>query len=354
MAAVQEAAADVASRLSTAEMSSQSSVGSYDSMSQSGVSVGVGNSALKIGLGAIEEDGVSIASGISNSPGGKHPTTIGHSNSFQNSPSGHATAAGTAGAAAAVMLEYLDESVCRAFRLHIGTVTQVAISANGMWIFTAGNDGSIFMLATSKRAFEYTEIPQPIDTIENRFLIVDKSKLQVLRRRLADIENSMSLIKKDNDLMISKIIESKDRREAELKAKMNSEIAKRDEAIFLGRKEYLQLKSNMKTEIDAINKASHEAISDLELVYERKLAQESLYLDKMRQAYDEYMVHNKMNMTEMQKKTEARIASIEGEKQAALREAEKQKSTVLQYYDYVKIRNDEVMQSMEETQVEER
>ncbi len=223
-----------------------------------------------------------------------------------------------------------------------------------MWIFTAGHDGSIFLLATSKRALDYVDIPQSIDTIENKFLIIDKTKLHVLRKKLSEIESRMDQAKKDNDLMISKIIESKERKEADLKMRMQTEIAKRDEAIFLGRKEYLQLKNNMKAEIEAIHKASRDTVSDLELVYEKKLSQEALYLDKMKQAYDEYVVHNKLDLTELQRKTDQRVYAIEAEKLAALRDAEKQKATVLQYFEYVKVRNDEVMQGMEESQVEER
>jgi hypothetical protein len=252
------------------------------------------------------------------------------------------------------VVELLDESVCKVMRLHVGPVNQVVISANGMWIFTAGADGSIFMLSTSKRAYEYTELPQSMDTIENKFMIIDKTKLQAIRKRLNEIEGQVDLIKKDNELAIAKIVDNKEKKEAELKLKMSTEIAKRDEAIILGRKEYLQLKNNMKSEIDAIHKSSQDTISDLELIYEKKLSQESLYLDKTKQAYDEYVVHNKMNLSELQRKAEVRIEQIETEKQLALKEAEKQKSTVLQYFDYVKIRNDEVMQSMEESQVEER
>ncbi len=183
---------------------------------------------------------------------------------------------------------------------------------------------------------------------------MDKTRLVVLKRRLGEIEHKMDQIKKDNDLFISKIIESKDRKEAELRLKMQTEVAKRDEAIFLGRKEYLQLKNNMRSEIAAIQKQAQDTVSDLELQYEKKLSQEGLYLDKMRQAYDEFVVHNKLDLSELQKKTDSRIGSIEAEKLSALREAERQKATVLQYFEYVKVRNDELMQSMEETQVEER
>jgi hypothetical protein len=56
----------------------------------------------------------------------------------------------------------------------------------------------------------------------------------------------------------------------------------------------------------------------------------------------------------LQRRTEQRVEAIEGDKNSALLEAEKQKKTVLQYFEYVKLRNEEVVQSLVSTQVEER
>jgi hypothetical protein len=59
-------------------------------------------------------------------------------------------------------------------------------------------------------------------------------------------------------------------------------------------------------------------------------------------------------LAELQRRTEQRVEAIEGDKNSALLEAEKQKKTVLQYFEYVKLRNEEVVQSLVSTQVEER
>lgn len=45
---------------------------------------------------------------------------------------------------------------------------------------------------------------------------------------------------------------------------------------------------------------------------------------------------------------------MENEKAMALREAEKQKGMLLQYFDYIKLRNNEVLNGLEEKQEDER
>lgn len=254
----------------------------------------------------------------------------------------------------AVQTEYLDEARCHQLRMHCGPVSVVTISRNGMWVFSAGTDGVVHMYATSKKALELMEVPVPSDTFENRFHLVEGSKLRALRHQLNDTERLIESNKKDYDLKVEKILESKDKMVQDLQARMQKEVKQRDEAILHSRNEYLKLKTGMNGEIAAIRKQCNDSICELELTYEQKLSQESLYLDKMKQAYDEYVVHSRMDLSELQRRTDSRVENIEADKNAALMDAEKQKKTVLQYFEYVKLRNDEVMQSMEQTQVEER
>ena len=116
--------------------------------------------------------------------------------------------------------------------------------------------------------------------------------------------------------------------------------------------------------------------------YERKLTHEAIYLEKMRQAYDEYVVrfpffnyfslrklfrndiyfrhvsfnqvHSKLDLQDVQSKNERKIQDIEADKTTALREAEKQKTMLLQYFDYVKLRNSEILIGLEDKQEDER
>jgi hypothetical protein len=199
-----------------------------------------------------------------------------------------------------------------------------------------------------------TEMPASQDSFENKFHIMESSKLKALRAHLIDTERLIESNKKDYDLKVEKILESKEKLVKELQSKMQKEIKQRDETILNSRNEYLKLKTSMNSEIAGIRKQCNDSISELELTYEQKLSQESLYLDKMKQAYDEYVVHSRMDLNELQKKTNQRVENVEQEKINALLEAERQKKTVLQYFDYVKLRGDELMQSLEQSQVEER
>ncbi len=47
--------------------------------------------------------------------------------------------------------EVLDESKCAKLNLHSGRVNSVIISQSGFWAFSAGVDGTVFMLALSSR-----------------------------------------------------------------------------------------------------------------------------------------------------------------------------------------------------------
>lgn len=250
-------------------------------------------------------------------------------------------------------IEQLDDKRCRQLNLHVGSVNEVAITQNGMWIFTAGQDGTIYMYATNKRGLELTQIPL-LDALENKYHLMDKTKLSNIYTQLNDSLHIIDSNTKDFELKLGKIVEEKNKVIDELQAKMQRELKHRDDAILQSRNEYTKLKTNVNSEIAIMQKRFESNRSELELMYEQKLSQESLYLDKLKQAYDEYVVHSRLDLSELQRKTDTRIETIENERAISLQEAEKQKNTVLQYFDYVKLRNEELLGSLEEKQVEER
>ena len=251
-------------------------------------------------------------------------------------------------------VETLNEAYCRSFRLHLGAVNQVSISRDGLWIFTGGSDGCIFMLTTSKKGKEMAVIPHRAEILEDNFLVIDKSSIHTLRKNYNDALHMIEIEKKEGEMAVNKITTSKDKIIAELEAKMKKEIHKRDETIVQGRLDYIHLNNIKREEIQEIEKKSQYAINDMELMYQRKLAQESLYLDKMRQAYDEYVLHSKLDLSEAQTKAEKKLLDLENEKKHIEKESEKQKTTVLQYFDYVKLQNNEVLNGLETSQEEER
>jgi len=61
-----------------------------------------------------------------------------------------------------------------------------------------------------------------------------------------------------------------------------------------------------------------------------------------------------MDLQDVQSKNDRKIQDIEADKATALREAEKQKTMLLQYFDYVKLRNSEILIGLEDKQEDER
>jgi chromosome segregation ATPase len=254
----------------------------------------------------------------------------------------------------------LDESNCRVIRLIVGAVTNVSFSGDGNFIICGGEDGSIHLLTTIRRFGDLsTDIEQPVSAGQDlhhngHFYMVERQKMSNLRSKLLDLEFGIEQSKKDNELHIGKLLEAKDRLFKEIEGKLKKELQNREETIVTTRKEYLNMRRSMQEEIEQLRKYNEESLGAMELAYEKKLAQESLYLEKMKQAYDEYVVHSRMDMVNLHQQTETKIRSIEMEKKRLVDDIEKQKSAILQYYDYVKLRNSEVLDSLEERQANER
>jgi hypothetical protein len=290
----------------------------------------------------------------------------------------------------------LNENNCRILRIAVGSVTTVAFSPDGYNIIVGAEDGSVHCLTTQR---SFTELI--LNDLENQstsvisggiasmttanssknlsmtgggigggsghhhhhqqsekpiqsFYMVERNKMSSLRSKVTDLEFSIESNKKEFELQSNKIIENKDKLYAELEIRLKKEIQKRDDNIINGRKEYLLMRKEMQDELEKLHHISQEALNKMELTYEKRLSQESLYLEKMKQAYDEYVIHAKMDMIELNQQTDQRIASIDTEKRKLMDDIEKQKGVVLKYYDYIKDRNSEVLQSLEEQQAEER
>ena len=82
------------------------------------------------------------------------------------------------------MLKLIDR--CQV--VHSGDVTEVVVSANGFWIFSAGADGSIFLFATSPRAKELGDAPEAAN-LENAFIVTEKAQLNLLKNRMEDVDS---------------------------------------------------------------------------------------------------------------------------------------------------------------------
>jgi hypothetical protein len=255
----------------------------------------------------------------------------------------------------------INESQCKVMRLTVGSVTNVLISPDGDYIIVTGEDGSITILHTSKNKLFLTEqdYGEVKDTKagglkNNQFLMIEKQKMFHLRQKVLDLDSIIQQSRKEYEKMLHKVLETKDKFIHDLEAKYKLEIQKRDESILSSRNEYLLMKKSMQEEIEVLKKQAQDSLSSMELAYEKKLAHESTYLEKMKQAYDEYVVHARMDMLQLQQHAETKIKEVESEKLKLIQDIEKEKVAVLKYYDFLQDRNDEVLQSLEEQQTNER
>ena len=247
----------------------------------------------------------------------------------------------------------LDMNLVAKIQLHSAEVSDVAVSASGFWIYSAGYDNTIFMLSSSMRAKDFTEVPEA-NALENQLLMTEKSHFQYLKSRMDEVDNAIEETKRDCDRNIHKITDQKNHVIAELEAAMKREVQKRDDIILRGREDQARQVKKLNEEIVNIQKRLSEDIVELEYAYEKKLSQEALYLEKMRQAFDEVVVHSRLDMADAQRQVAMYDAKLLEQKNTIMAEAEKQKALVLAYVDYVKQRYTEVVESLEEGQEEER
>ncbi len=276
----------------------------------------------------------------------------------------------------------LDEANCKILRIAVGSVSNVAFSPDGSQVIATAEDGSVHLIATVRKFSDFnndldglgtqsvatimtnmstntaatatTTGSNPAVASSNHFFMVERSKMTTVRSKLTDLEGSIEQGKKEFELQLNKALENKDKQFHDIEIRLKKEISKREETIVNGRKEYLTMRKEMQQEIEDLQKYSQEALSTMETNYEKRLSQEALYLEKMKQAYDEYVVHAKMDMIQLHHQTDHKIEEIENEKKKLIEDIEKQKAVVLKYYDYVKDRNTEILNSLEEQQTEER
>jgi hypothetical protein len=251
----------------------------------------------------------------------------------------------------------LNTSLCKSLQLHKSAVSSVTISMSGLWIFSAGADGTVFMLSTSIRARDTIMAsypPEETTASENEYVVTEREQLSGLRSRLADVESIISEIKRDSERTITKLTESGAEVKSELEKRLKMEVKKRDEIIIRGREDLIKSNKNYNDIISKMKVDHAREISELESLYEKKLSKESLYLEKMRQAYDEFVLHARMDMHDLRAEVEVERKSLESTFQKEQQDAEKQKAALLLYVDFVNERNKEILDATEEKHDETR
>jgi hypothetical protein len=237
----------------------------------------------------------------------------------------------------------LDLEYCRRIPLHNGAVTSLAVSRNGLWILTGGADGSINLLGTSKKYPLSRLVPEASGT-ESRVTMINLAKLRRQHSRLDELEGVIqdTIARKDREMSVIKVNTQK--QVSDLEAKLKREVEKRDQIIIAERNEYIRKTKEHAKEFNDLRERGSKDLTILEVGYEKKLAKESEYLHKMQQAYDEFVVHARLDLAEANRKAERR--EIEFDEQSLSLESglDKTKSILMMYCEYVSNRYQEVKQ----------
>ena len=251
---------------------------------------------------------------------------------------------------------FLNEAMCKCLQLHTSAVSSVTISTTGLWIFSASHDGSVYMLSTSMRARSLTNenIPEKKTANENNYVVTDKEMLLALRTRLADVDTVIDQTKRESDRIIHKLTEDNRQHVFQLEERMKRETSKRDEIIIKTREDLIKQSKALNKEIAVLKTSKKQEINQLESDYEKRLARENLYLNKMKQAYDEYVVHARLDMAEFADKAAKARENLDDEHERAMHDLEKEKSQMLMYIEYVKEQNQSVIAALDGSQEEER
>jgi WD40 repeat protein len=262
------------------------------------------------------------------------------------------TGSGGGGGSEKPSLTY-DETLCRVLTLHEGSVTKVLVSSSGLWIWSCGVDGCLFMLNTNLKAKDQTDVLEALSN-ENHITLTDKHMLLTQQNRLDDKETLLEELAKEKKHSLHQVEVQREKEKKLLEETMAREISKRDDIIVQGRHE---LQSQQKKMTDTINTLHHDyqqQLSELEVVYEKKLAHETVYIQNMRQAYDEYVTHIKYDLEGYQKKAQIKEEKLLHEKEEIIEETEKQKKLLLEYTDYVGERHREVLKVLTESHDEQK
>lgn len=171
-----------------------------------------------------------------------------------------------------VPMHGLDDSKCRAIALHEGAVMNVVVSPSGNWILSAGIDGCLFLLATTVRARTMENALESLGG-DNTVFLTDRMALLSNKETLENMRQFVADAELEKNRSIGEMQTNMNNHSKELTAHLQSELERRDGIIVKGREEQTRICRIMQEEIDS-NKAVHEkAIQELEVYYEKRLAQ---------------------------------------------------------------------------------
>jgi hypothetical protein len=172
------------------------------------------------------------------------------------------------------------------------------MSPCGSRIFTTGKDGAIFMLAVSKSMVasngqggdDYEEASAVASegvksSGESSLMLADKKSFERLVNQTLEMRVAMEDKQRDREKGFLKLTEQTDIQIVDLETRLKREVAKRDAIILNERDDHYKQKQELNLLLSSFDRKQREIVAKVELGYEQKLAQEALYLDRMKQVY---------------------------------------------------------------------
>ena len=275
-------------------------------------------------------------------------------------------------------VDFLDESRCRSFLHHSGPVSGLVITSDSKRIFSAGADGAVFMLQWTKQkksgggghggADSDSEdegdshhihgsagANEGLDMGESAFMLANKAVFETMRDKAQEEKFTMEDKIKESVAALAKVSESRDIEVDTLSLQLKREVGKRDAIILREREEHLKQKHKLQNQLKVLEKKRTEEISRVEMSYEQKLATEALYLDRMRQAYEEMVLNARLDRKKaVDTEIESQLRSSADAAFYGKLDAQKQKEALLLYVEYMNARHAEVIASLEKSQEKER
>ena len=193
------------------------------------------------------------------------------------------------------------------------------------------------------------------DVGESAFMLADKSIFETMRDKAMEEKYAMEDKVKENVATLAKVSEQRDIEVDSLRTQLKREVGKRDAIILREREEHLKQKHKLQNQLKVLEKKRTEEISRVEMTYEQKLATEALYLDRMRQAYEEMVLNARLDRKKaVDAEIEQQLRSSADAAFYGKLDAQKQKEALLLYVEYINARHAEVIASLEKSQEKER
>ena len=178
-----------------------------------------------------------------------------------------------------VLLLHLNN--CASLQIHGAEVTAVSVGPTGLWIISTASDGSMFMTTLSQKAKENPFYEST--NSESLVVLTDRNALTALKSRVEEMDNHVKESKSEADRAVQRMSEKFSKTIHELETRLAREVKLRDDIILKGREDHLKTTNSLKEQLNTIENTLSKELHDTEHYYERKIAQESLYLDKMKQ-----------------------------------------------------------------------